>query len=157
MQFKKTNLRPLLILYYPRPLKLSLIVFLVFVFGSARTFSQSTYLSQGDKQNTILERLEIKSQNDSILIFSKTRYYNRSKYVVNGVRNYLHNWGDTLGSSELHAQERVWILTHDFPVLEKIGWGARPMQRWHGNWLTLYVNTKNNHPWLDLVKDVRVY
>jgi len=107
MQFKKTNLRPLLILYYPRPLKLSLIVILVFVFGSARTFSQSTYLSQGDKQNTILERLEIKSQNDSILIFSKTRYYNRSKYVVNGVRNYLHNWGDTLGSSELHEENEL--------------------------------------------------
>src|SRR6187455_2410713 len=107
MQFKKTILRPLLILYYPRPLKLSLILALVFFIRSARTFSQSTYLSQGDKQNTILERLEIKAQSDSILIFSKTKYYNRSKYVVNGVRNYLRNAGDTLGSSGLPEDEKL--------------------------------------------------
>jgi len=119
MQFKKTILRPLLILYYPRPLKLSLTLALVFFVGSAHTFSQSTYLSQGDKQNTILERLEIKSQNDSILIFSKTRYYNRSKYVVNGVRNYLRNAGDTLGGSELPDDEKL-IKKYKLTRLSKV-------------------------------------
>ncbi len=71
MQFKKTILRVLLIL---------------FPFAS---FSQTTYLAQGDKANILLERLEIKAQRDSVLNFSKTRYFNRSKYVINGVKNYL--------------------------------------------------------------------
>ncbi|HZI54837.1 MAG TPA: hypothetical protein VFD56_14080, partial [Chitinophagaceae bacterium] len=107
MQFKKTNLTPLLILCYPRPVKLSLISALLFFINSTKISSQSTYLAQGDKQNTILERLEIKSQNDSILIFSKTKYYNRSKYVVNGVRNYLNNAGGTLDSAELPEDKKL--------------------------------------------------
>ena len=62
-------------------------------------FSQSTYLAQGDKQNILLERLEIKAQHDSILSFSKTKYFNRSKYVINGVRNYWQHFGsDSLTS-----------------------------------------------------------
>jgi|SRR5688572_5283780 len=107
MQFKKTNLRLPVILCFPRPLNLSLILALIFVFDSARIFSQSTYLAQGDKQNTLLERLEIKSQNDSVLIFSKTKYFNRSKYVINGVRNYLHHFGDTLSSAELPGDKKL--------------------------------------------------
>ena len=71
MQFKKTILRLLL-----------------FLFPSA-VFSQTTYLPQGDKPNILLERLEIKSQNDSVLNFSKTKYFNRSKYVINGVKSYM--------------------------------------------------------------------
>src|SRR5688572_11841395 len=107
MQFKKTNLRLPVILCFPRPLNLSLILALIFVFDSARIFSQSTYLAQGDKQNTLLERLEIKSLNDSVLIFSKTKYFNRSKYVINGVRNYLHHFGDTLSSAELPGDKKL--------------------------------------------------
>ena len=107
MQFKKTILRLPLILCYPRSFNLSLILALIFVFDSAKIFSQSTYLAQGDKQNTLLERLEIKSQNDSVLIFSKTRYFNRSKYVINGVRNYLHHFGDTLSSAELPEDKKL--------------------------------------------------
>ncbi|WP_276501094.1 hypothetical protein [Terrimonas pollutisoli] len=71
MQFKKTLVR--------------LFVFLLPVAG----WSQSTYLSQGDKQNILLERMEIKAGTDSVLNFSKTRYFNRNKYVINGVRSYL--------------------------------------------------------------------
>ncbi len=48
--------------------------------------SQSTYLPQGDKQNILLERFEIMAGTDSVLSFSKTRYFNRHKYVINGVR-----------------------------------------------------------------------
>jgi hypothetical protein len=59
MQFKKTILR------------LSLILFPVF------TFSQSTYLPQGDKAYILLERLEIKARTDSALNFSKTRPFSR--------------------------------------------------------------------------------
>src|SRR5436189_2193426 len=71
MQFKKTILRLLLIL---------------FPFAG---ITQTTYLPQGDKANILLERLEIKAQKDSVLNFSKTKYFNRSKYAINGVKNYL--------------------------------------------------------------------
>lgn len=71
MQFKKTLVR---------------LVLFLFPLGG---ITQSTYLPQGDKQNILLERLEIKAGTDSVLNFSKTKYFNRSKYVVNGVRSYL--------------------------------------------------------------------
>jgi GTP cyclohydrolase II len=71
MQFKKTILRLLLILF---PLA---------------GLAQTTYLPQGDKSNILLERLEIKAQNDSVLNFSKTKYFNRSNYAINGVKSYL--------------------------------------------------------------------
>src|SRR5688572_32060017 len=77
MQFKKTLVR--------------LVLFLFPLAG----ISQSTYLSQGDKQNILLERLEIKAGTDSVLNFSKTKYFNRSKYVVNGVRSYLQKTGES--------------------------------------------------------------
>jgi len=90
MQFKKTILRLLLIL---------------FPFFS---IAQTTYLPQGDKSNILLERLEIKAQNDSVLNFSKTKYFNRSKYAINGARSYWHQFGqDSLTSVELDADEKL--------------------------------------------------
>jgi hypothetical protein len=77
MQFKNTLVRLVLFLF---PL---------------HSISQSTYLAQGDKQNILLERLEIKAGTDSVLNFSKTKYFNRSKYVVNGVRSYLQKTGES--------------------------------------------------------------
>ena len=63
MQFKKTILRLLLILFP--------------IIGIAQT----TYIPQGDKANILLERLEIKAKSDSILSFSKTKPWSRSKVV----------------------------------------------------------------------------
>ena len=90
MQFKKTLVRLVLFLWHPQPLKGSIAIGLLVcnIFPSL-SFSQSTYLAQGDKQNILLERLEIKAGTDSILNFSKTKYFNRSKYVINGVKSYL--------------------------------------------------------------------
>lgn len=62
MQFKKTLVR--------------LLVFIAFLFPVI-VFSQTTYLLQGDKQNILIERLEIKAQRDSVLNFSKTRPFSR--------------------------------------------------------------------------------
>jgi hypothetical protein len=76
MQFKKTLVR--------------LLVFLCPVITAA----QSTYLPQGDKQTILLERLEIKAQNDSVLNFSKTKPFSRGKYVVNGLKSYLQKYGE---------------------------------------------------------------
>lgn len=70
MQFKKTVLRLALIL--------------VPVSG----FAQTTFLGRGDKQEIILDRLEIKAQRDSILNSSKTKPYSRESYV-DAVRSYL--------------------------------------------------------------------
>lgn len=67
MQFKKTLVR--------------LLAFLIFLFPFV-AFSQTTYLLQGDKQNIILERLEIKMQRDSVLNFSKTKPYSRKSIVA---------------------------------------------------------------------------
>ncbi len=76
MQFTQTLLRLSLILLLP-----------------AAAAAQTTYLQQGDKQNTFLERLEIKAQTDSVLNFSKNRAYSR-KYNVAGVNSYLAKYGD---------------------------------------------------------------
>ncbi|MFD2920886.1 capsule assembly Wzi family protein [Terrimonas rubra] len=76
MQFTQTLLRLSLILLLP-----------------AAAAAQTTYLQQGDKQNTFLERLEIKAQTDSVLNFSKNRAYSR-KYNVAGVNSYLAKYGE---------------------------------------------------------------
>jgi len=53
-------------------------------------FAQTTYLPQGDKQEIILDRLEIKAQRDSILNFSKMKPFSREAYVPI-VRAYLND------------------------------------------------------------------
>src|SRR5688572_26628869 len=76
MQFKEN----------PQPLKgrmahlFSLIVF----FSPTCLFSQTTYLPQGDKQNILLERMEIKLQKDSVLNFSKSKPLSR-KAITNTI------------------------------------------------------------------------
>lgn len=68
----------------------TLVRLLVFLCPSVAA-AQSTYLSQGDKQSVLLERLEIKAQSDSVLNFSKIKPFNRGKYVINGIKSYLEN------------------------------------------------------------------
>lgn len=51
-------------------------------------FAQTTYLQQGDKQNILLERLEIKAGTDSVLNFSKTRYYSRRQFMPRTIEAY---------------------------------------------------------------------
>ncbi|GAB3020985.1 hypothetical protein GCM10027051_27810 [Niabella terrae] len=55
----------------------------------AFAFSQTTNLPRGDKQEIILERLEIKAQRDSALNFSKIKPYSRESYVP-AVHRYLN-------------------------------------------------------------------
>lgn len=94
MQFIKTLVRLPLLIFSPFFSRIfGLLAGLLFL--SPTLIGQSTYLQQGDKQNILLERLEIKAQKDSILNFSKTRYFNRSKYVMNGVRDYIQKYGDS--------------------------------------------------------------
>jgi hypothetical protein len=81
MQFKQIN---------PRPLKGCLYALLLIVIFSDPVLSQSTFLQQEAKENTLIERLEILSQKDSILNFSKTRPLNRLQ-VIKGIISFKQN------------------------------------------------------------------
>lgn len=74
MQFKQS---------VPNTLKgfMKIFFFLLFLFPLA-SISQTTYLPQGDKQNILLERMEIKLQKDSILNFSKTKPFSRRTILI---------------------------------------------------------------------------
>lgn len=63
MQFKKSALR------------------LAFLLLPTCSFAQTTYLEKGDKQEILLDRLEIKAQRDSVLNMSKMKPYSREFYV----------------------------------------------------------------------------
>ena len=54
---------------------------LLFLFLSFFSFSQTTYLPQGARENILLERLEIKAGTDSILNFSKTKPFSRKQFI----------------------------------------------------------------------------
>lgn len=71
MQFKQIN---------PRSLKGCLCA-VFFLIMSYYVSAQTTYLSQGAKDNILVERLEILGQSDSILNFSKTKPWNRLQIV----------------------------------------------------------------------------
>ncbi|HRN47454.1 MAG TPA: hypothetical protein PKW69_05425, partial [Niabella sp.] len=87
MQFKKYILRLALVLLP--------------VWGLAQT----TYLQSGDKQEIILDRMEIKAQKDPVLNFSKTKPLSR-EYYVNAVRKYLNE--DSTGVA-LSKADRYYI------------------------------------------------
>jgi hypothetical protein len=94
MQFIKTPVRLLLILFP--------------IFG----FSQSTYLPVGDKGYTILERLEILSKNDSVLNFSKTKPYYRSR-VVEVVKNIAARSAEAFPLSKTDRHNITWFLQNN--------------------------------------------
>ena len=84
------------------------------------SFSQTTFLSQGDKQNVLLERLEIKAQNDSVLNFSKTKYFNRNRYVLNGVKSYLQNINESaLSKVDDYNLQRLYLNNTEYLTNEE--------------------------------------
>jgi hypothetical protein len=104
MQFKKSILRVAL-----------------FLLPAAAT-AQTTYLPAGDKQEIILDRLEIKAQRDSILNFSKTKPYSREIYV-DAVRKYLNE--DSTGL-HLTTVDRYYI---ESLLKNNIEWLPESMRR----------------------------
>jgi len=88
MQFIKTLLRLPLFLSLKTRRQLFQWSFFLLAFFPTLLIAQTTYLSQGDKQTMLLERLEIKAGKDSILNFSKTKPFSR-KMLVNGIKSYL--------------------------------------------------------------------
>ncbi len=73
MQFKQTLVR-LLFLFCP------------FIAGA-----QTTFLPQGDKQNILLERMEIKAGTDSAYNFSKTKPFSREQFMPRAMETYYRN------------------------------------------------------------------
>lgn len=61
---------------------------LAIVFFPFIVFAQTTFLPRGDKQEILVDRLEIKAQRDSALNLSKTKPYSR-EYYVQAMRQYL--------------------------------------------------------------------
>lgn len=94
----------------PLAVRLKFLFLVAFYIIPVFCISQSTYLPQGDKQNILLERFEIKSGTDSVLNFSKLKYFNRHKYAINGVRNYLqHNNEAGLSKVDAWNLQRLYL------------------------------------------------
>src|SRR5688572_9503961 len=54
---------------------------LAFLFLPVTGFAQTTYLHKDDRANVLIERMEIKSQRDTALNFSKSRPYSRAQMI----------------------------------------------------------------------------
>lgn len=123
MQFKKTLVRLALFLCHPKVRRPAESLATLLLFGlllPTMVLSQSTYLSQGDKQNILLERWEIKAGNDSVLNFSKTKYFNRGKYVINGVRSFLQNHDESsLSKTDAYNLRSIYMNNTEFLTEEE--------------------------------------
>ena len=108
MQIKKTLPRLQLILFRPHLLKGCLkFVQLFLLILPLSVAAQTTFLTQDDKANILMERLEIKSRSDSFFNFSKTRPYPRL-HVVNAVNHYLQQNGNkSLSKVDAYNAQRV--------------------------------------------------
>jgi hypothetical protein len=100
MQFKQTLVR------------LSLILLPISV------FSQATYLPQGDKANILMERMEIKSRNDSFFNYSKDKPYSR-RHTVSAVSHYLQAFGTNLSKVDAYNAQRVMVNNLEYLPAEQ--------------------------------------
>jgi hypothetical protein len=83
MQFNQIN-------PHPRQMAGCLCFLSLLLFISFNISGQTTYLSQGAKENILTERFEILGQKDSILNFSKTRYFSR-QHLIAGIQAFTKN------------------------------------------------------------------
>lgn len=99
MQFKKTLVR------------------LFFILFPIAGFTQTTYLPMGDEGYVILDRLEILGKTDSILNFSKTKPYSRSK-VIESVKRAATKSSDPLKLSKVDRHNIQSYLMNNVEWLE---------------------------------------
>ena len=83
MQIKQTETN------LPKTVFLKIFLFLMMLAPIA-AISQTTYLPKDDKQNILLERMEIKGQKDSVFNFSKTRPLSRRYFIQKMMDAYYH-------------------------------------------------------------------
>ncbi|MFI5185708.1 MAG: capsule assembly Wzi family protein [Chitinophagales bacterium] len=101
MQIKQSN---------PNSLKGLMKLFLfVFFFIPIIAFSQTTYLPLGSEEYHLIERMEIKLRNDSILNFSKTRPFSQ-RYLVEGMKNFMgtHSW-ESMSKVDEYNFNRIYL------------------------------------------------
>ncbi len=90
---------------------LARLLLIIFPFTAA---AQSTYLPQDDKAEVLMERLEIKSRNDSFFNFSKTKPFTR-EHTVSAVSNYLLKYGNgSLSRTDIYNAERVFMNNTEY-------------------------------------------
>lgn len=118
MQVKKTSASGLGILCRHSFIKTLILVFTGLVPMLAK--AQSVFLPPGDKQEILLERLEIKSQSDSVLNFSKTRPYSRNKYALPGLQSYVSKYGESsLSRVDAYNLRSVYMNNTSFLTAEE--------------------------------------
>jgi hypothetical protein len=102
MQFKQTLVR------------------LAFILIPFVSFSQTTYLPQGDKANILIERLEIKAKTDSALNFSKTKPLSR-KSIVYAAGNYVQKFGKaSLSKVDQYNLNSLYLNNLEFLTPEQL-------------------------------------
>src|SRR5688572_30100944 len=101
----------------PKPIPMQFkqtLVRLAFIIFPLSLFSQTTYIPFGDKSNWLIERLEIKNKQDSVLNFSKTRPFNRARIVETFRRLYEHPDSNKLSTVDRYNLGRFWINNIEF-------------------------------------------
>lgn len=88
-------------------------------------FSQSTYLPQGDKANILMERMEIKSRNDSFFNFSKIKPFNR-RHTVSALNHYMESFGKTFSKVDAYNAQRVFINNLEYiPAADRVKYNSK--------------------------------
>ncbi len=107
MQFKQTLVR---------------LLFILLPFSS---FSQSTFLPQGDKSNILMERFEIKSRTDSFFNYSKAKPFSR-RHIVAATRHFMEQPGVQLSKVDAYNARRLFMNNMEYvPETERSGYASK--------------------------------
>ena len=106
-------------------IKQTLVRLVVIIFPLV-SHAQHSYLTQGDKINILMERLEIKSRNDSFFNFSKTQPFSR-RQVVSAVNNYVQRSGNnSLSKVDAYNVHSVYLNNLEYiPAAEQAKYASK--------------------------------
>ena len=90
-----------------------LILFFFFFTGFGTVQAQSTFLPQGDKNNILMERMEILSRSDSFFNYSKTKPFSR-RHVVNAATHFEKQYGQSLSKVDKYNLQRLYMNNLEF-------------------------------------------
>lgn len=101
-----------------RPLRLKrgnpfLILVLFFFTGFGTLHAQSTFLPQGDKNNILMERMEILSRSDSFFNYSKTKPFSR-RHVLNAAMHFEKQYASSLSKVDRYNLQRLYMNNLEF-------------------------------------------
>ncbi len=90
-----------------------LILFFFFFTGFGTVQAQSTFLPQGDKNNILMERMEILSRSDSFFNYSKTKPFSR-RHLVNAAAHFEKQYGQSLSKVDKYNLQRLYMNNLEF-------------------------------------------